>query len=345
MTSEFGRIPSGQIRPTPSEGFLRRAFHAPLALAATCLFFIFTFNFSETSGEEIPLVEPKNAAPTFQKISSILSTRCVVCHGGEKPASGLSLENLDALKRGSRRGPVVVDGRPEQSELIKRIRGTSSPRMPLDGPPYLEDAEISLIEEWVKGGLRDPQAPSDPEASGANPPSKESVSIRRFVVYSDVAPIFKRNCVRCHTLDGIRGSPPEGLRLDQYRNILASGERAAVVPGVPKASELVRRIQGLALPRMPMDGPPFLADEDVELIAKWVEDGSRDDAGKKAEVPVGRRIRLHGTLTNRWQLDDLPILVEPNTRIDKEIRVGSRVRVRGVVNKKGQVVVERIQGR
>jgi hypothetical protein len=52
-----------------------------------------------------------------------------------------------------------------------------------------------------------------------------------------------------------------------------------VVPGHPEASELVRRIRGQALPRMPFDGPPYLSEADIALIVAWIRQGARDAAG------------------------------------------------------------------
>ena len=49
--------------------------------------------------------------------------------------------------------------------------------------------------------------------------------------------------------------PPEGLRLDTYANIIRGGERLAVLPRNPGLSELVRRIEGKARPRIHAEVP------------------------------------------------------------------------------------------
>jgi hypothetical protein len=48
----------------------------------------------------------------------------------------------------------VVPGKPQASELSRRIRGQARPRMPFDGPPYLNSDEIDLIEKWIAQGAR-----------------------------------------------------------------------------------------------------------------------------------------------------------------------------------------------
>jgi hypothetical protein len=118
-----------------------------------------------------------------------------------------------------------------------------------------------------------------------------------------------------------------------------------VVPGQPAASELIRRIRGQARPRMPFDGPPFLADDEIRLLETWVAQGARDAGGKPAPLPVGASVRLHGTLAAGWQLDDLALNVTPSTRIDKRPAPDAYVELRGRIAADGQVSVERLRER
>ncbi|RME81187.1 MAG: hypothetical protein D6775_14245, partial [Caldilineae bacterium] len=91
---------------------------------------------------------------------------------------------------------------------------------------------------------------------------------------ADIQPIFNERCIKCHSGD----KPPRGLRLDSYDHVLQGGTyRAVIVPGDPEGSELVRRIKGEALPRMPFDGPPFLSDEQIALIVRWIAEGAPDN--------------------------------------------------------------------
>jgi len=87
----------------------------------------------------------------------------------------------------------------------------------------------------------------------------------------DVQPIFAARCVKCHSGE----SPPRGLRLDSYEHVLAgSDQRPVVIPGDPEESRLVKRIKGIAVPRMPFDGPPFLSDEEIAIIEAWIAAGA-----------------------------------------------------------------------
>lgn len=165
------------------------------------------------------------------------------------------------------------------------------------------------------------------------------------VTYAEIAPILASRCAKCHAPQGLMGPPPEGLILTSYAETLASAERARVVPGAAEASELLRRIRGQARPRMPYDGPPWLDEAEIALIAAWIDQGARDAQGRPAASPNGARLRLHGTLGANWTLDGLPLRVTSGTRIDKNPRPGDYVQVRGHWSADGTVEVERLRRR
>jgi hypothetical protein len=107
----------------------------------------------------------------------------------------------------------------------------------------------------------------------------------------------------------------------------------------------MRRIRGQARPRMPLDGPPFLDKEELQLIEDWIAQGARDAAGVPAPLPVGAAVRLHGTLTPGPGLDGLALQFAPGSRIDKQPAPGAYVQVRGTLDSSGRVVVERLRPR
>jgi mono/diheme cytochrome c family protein len=254
----------------------------------------------------------------------------------------LRLDSLEGVLAGSQRGPVVKAGDPAGSELLLRLRGERQPRMPMTGPPFLSEPEIALFERWVAAGLPagDSVATATPAAAPVPRPGPGEP-----ITYAHVAPIFATRCAKCHTEQGLLGPAPEGLRLTSYDETLAHQDRARVVPGHPDASELVRRIRGQALPRMPFDGPPYLSAEEIALIEGWVAQGARSSEGVTAPIPAGARVRLHGQLTNRWVLDGLPLEVGGGTRIDKRPGPGDYVEVRGRLGVDASVAAERIRRR
>jgi mono/diheme cytochrome c family protein len=282
------------------------------------------------------------AEVTYAELAPILAARCVMCHSGVDAPLGLHLDTLDGLMSGSENGAVVKAGDPAGSELIRRLKGLSTPRMPMTGPPFLSDHEIALFEGWVAAGLppgREGSLGAPPDGAGGRPAPGSPTT------YAHVAQIFATRCARCHTERGRMGPAPEGYRLTSYADTLSAADRLRVVPGHPDASELVRRIRGQARPRMPFDGPPFLSAEEMLAIETWIAQGARNADGVPAPVPAGAAVRLHGTLAAGWRLDGLPLAPAPGARLDRRPRAGDYVEVRGRTRADGTILVERIRRR
>jgi mono/diheme cytochrome c family protein len=264
-----------------------------------------------------------------------------MCHSGTGAPLGLHLDSLEGLLKGSRNGPVVKAGDPAGSELIRRLKGSSQPRMPMTGPPFLSDEEIALFERWIYAGLPPALAAAKAKAPESPAPPEPGTA----ATYADVATLFAARCVKCHAEKGLMGPAPEGYRLTSHAEAISTVDRARIVPGNPEASEIIRRLRGQSLPRMPFDGPPFLSDEEIGQVTEWIKQGARSVEGTPAPVPTGARVRLQGRLAGQWQLDDLPLIVTDATRFDKSPRTGDFVEVRGIIDGAGAVVAERIRPR
>ena len=278
----------------------------------------------------------------YADLVPILQARCTMCHGGAAPTLGLRLDSVEGLLAGSERGPVVVPGDADASELVRRLRGASLPRMPLTGPPYLDDAEIDLFVRWIAAGAEPGADAPVAAAAPAEAPAAEAPA--GPLTFAHIEPILTLHCVRCHAARGVMGPAPEGYRLDTYAEALRSDDRARIVPYAPDASELVRRVLGHARPRMPFDGPPWLSDAEIDRIVAWVADGARAADGTPADVAVGAELRLHGTWRADGTLDGLALDLA-DARIDDDAHRGGYVQVRAVLGADGAVVVERVRGR
>ncbi len=99
------------------------------------------------------------------KIRPLLIEQCYSCHSAKalskkKLKANLLVDSLSAMLTGGDLGPALVPGKPDESLLIKAVRYTDSD---LKMPPKtkLSEAQISLLEQWVKMG-----APA-PKESGA----------------------------------------------------------------------------------------------------------------------------------------------------------------------------------
>jgi mono/diheme cytochrome c family protein len=316
----------------------------PLRSIATTLFAATVFAFAQ-------------APVAFSDLQPILEARCTLCHAGPNPAVGLALDTEAGLLAGGVRGAAIVPGDPEASELVRRLRGSALPRMPLTGPPWLGEGEIDLFARWIAALRATDAASVVPESAaiptggvaGANqgegeaPIAPPSPAAPEVVTYADVAPIFAQHCLRCHAARGAMGPAPEGYRLDAIEEVLRFDVRARVVPFAPEASELVRRVLGQATPRMPFDGPPWLSDAELARIVAWVADGARDANAQPAVVPVGAELRLHGTWRADGTLDGLPLYLR-GARIDDDARRGGMVQIRAVLGDDGAILVSRVRG-
>jgi len=110
--------------------------------------------------------------PTFSSIQSQIfestdssgRSACIKCHSsvGRNPSGGMSLDHSVAYNNlvnvSVREKPSfmrVVPGDPTSSYLIHKLAGSSDiagRRMPFDGPPYLTDGQIQIIQRWISLG-------------------------------------------------------------------------------------------------------------------------------------------------------------------------------------------------
>jgi len=129
-----------------------------------------------TKGNAVALTPPqqKRSGPgepvTYQHVAPIFAKRCAKCHTengqlGPAPEDYRLSSYVATLSANDR--VRVVPGNPNASELVRRIRGQSRPQMPFDGPPYLDEDEIRLIEDWITQGARNANGVKSPMPVGA----------------------------------------------------------------------------------------------------------------------------------------------------------------------------------
>jgi hypothetical protein len=90
------------------------------------------------------------AEPDFrQSIQPLLDTNCATCHSAKSRTSGFSVATAaDVLQGGNKFGRAVVPGHPEQSVLVKMLKGELQPQMPFG--KALSAAHIATIENWIR---------------------------------------------------------------------------------------------------------------------------------------------------------------------------------------------------
>jgi hypothetical protein len=87
-------------------------------------------------------------------IAPVLAKNCVDCHGAQQPRGNLNMSTMAQLIRGGDRGEPILPGKPVDSLLIKKLKGTADgARMPQRAPP-LDDATMKKFETWIAEGAR-----------------------------------------------------------------------------------------------------------------------------------------------------------------------------------------------
>ncbi len=101
------------------------------------------------------------ATPEFYttKVQPVLQANCYRCHGGFNRRGGLNIETRAGMLKGGHDGTVLVPGDPAKSLLVRLIRHEGPKNDPMPMPPKgkLSDADIAVVEQWVKAGAVMPE--------------------------------------------------------------------------------------------------------------------------------------------------------------------------------------------
>lgn len=106
-----------------------------------------------------------------------------------------------------------------------------------------------------------------------------SEEVRRLIFEPET-----NGCLLCHAPDAPTpiGYEVTGLDLSNFTGILRGGSNSdgtAVIPGRPCQSILYQKAS--AGPpfgaRMPLGGPPYLSEEQLQLLHDWISEGAKDN--------------------------------------------------------------------
>lgn len=272
----------------------------------------------EGSGGTTPAGTGAPGAVSFSKeIAPFLVTRCGRCHVTQTRGK-VSMASYEALMKGHPDdGPIILPNNSKGSRMIEVIESGDMPR----GGGKVPAEEFALLAKWIDQGAKsDLPNPATPltqfaAAKASNTPmlpvvmatGKESV---KFAL--DVAPVLVSQCNDCH--GGRR--PRARFSIATFSSLLRGGESgAAIAPGKPAESLLVRKLKGQAGDRMPLQRPP-LADEVIAKIETWIAEGAKFD-GEDAGLPLSRvaAVARARTLTAEQLSDERQQLAERNWRL------------------------------
>ncbi len=86
-------------------------------------------------------------------IQPLLASRCLDCHGAEKPKGGLSLVSRSAALRGGKSGkPALVAGQPDASPLLARVTTAAADDVMPPKGERLSAAQIAALRRWIEQG-------------------------------------------------------------------------------------------------------------------------------------------------------------------------------------------------
>ena len=113
------------------------------------------------SGDDTIAIIKRKPIPDIQQamvyadvVEPIFQSKCYSCHSTIKQKGKLRLDQVDLIMKGGKDGLVIVPGKANESDLIKRI---SSPReeehhMPPKEKTQLNEKEKALLQWWVNQG-------------------------------------------------------------------------------------------------------------------------------------------------------------------------------------------------
>jgi len=104
--------------------------------------------------KRVPIPDINEAVAYNDVIRPILTAKCYKCHGPDKQKGKLRLDMPDLILKGGKGGLVLVGGKVDDSELIKRIllSKDNDDHMPPLEQPQLTKSEMELLHWWVSSG-------------------------------------------------------------------------------------------------------------------------------------------------------------------------------------------------
>ncbi len=128
---------------------------------------------------------PAGAEPVSfsRQIKPLLSRQCAACHQPQSKQSDLVVTSYDDFRKGGRKGPAWVAGKPGESVVIQYITGKIEPRMPMGGKPLPADV-IATFRQWVEEGAKDDSATASKISQKREPPAYKAAPLVTAFAFS-----------------------------------------------------------------------------------------------------------------------------------------------------------------
>lgn len=226
-----------------------------------------------------------------REVRPILSEHCFQCHGLDQQKSKLRLDFEEFAHKGGKSGLMAVaSGKPDKSEMIRRVTDRGEDRMPPKGKG-LSKTQVDTLRRWIgEGGKYDkhwayvvPKRPDLPAVKAtkqiANPIDRFTLSRLEELGLTFSEPADKARWLRRVSLD-LLGLPPRVVQLDAFLTDNSENAREKVVDALqrsPRYGEHWAR-QWLDLARY-ADSNGFQADQlrDSWAYRDWVIEAMNAD--------------------------------------------------------------------
>lgn len=234
----------------------------------------------------------------FKQAHEVLEKHCLECHRSrgedakaKRPKGRLALDSIEAMLKGGKSGPAIVQGHADQSTLVDRINRDKKAKGHMPKRGELNAAEKITLTQWIDGGALwfDELLGEDGEATMEEMMMEEmameemhadlgveigGVSEEDAAFFKEhIESLFVSHCTGCHGGQKQKG----GLRLDNRTMALRGGDTGPlVVPGNAAKSELYIR---LTLPLdddelMPPSEKPRIAEARIARVKEWIDRGA-----------------------------------------------------------------------
>jgi uncharacterized membrane protein/mono/diheme cytochrome c family protein len=101
-----------------------------------------------------PIPDVQEAVLYADVVQPLLQSKCYSCHGKNKQKGGLRMDDSARLWKGGKNGIVLVAGKADESEMIKRLLlpRNHEDHMPPKEKPQLNEQEIAVLHWWIASG-------------------------------------------------------------------------------------------------------------------------------------------------------------------------------------------------
>lgn len=110
----------------------------------------------------LSLGAPPEGPDYLRDIKPLLHKKCSACHGAVRQKAGLRLDAAPLIRKGTKRGPVIEPGKPNESLLIEVIADDPARMPPRADGEHLSPREVELFRDWIRLGAKMPDEPIPP---------------------------------------------------------------------------------------------------------------------------------------------------------------------------------------